>query len=394
MSKPLFNNIKINDYLEPIRKLEEYYKDIPVTYYSDILKKYKNIRILNKNHEDILLQYLQCRPNAKIIVAFSEHDVTATKNKLKKETNFYYHKSVTMSKKEVIALMYQLLYDECSTYQNLKNYTEKLGFKDENRLEVYFYENTFFSKESMVKETKQNKSMVKKTKQNKNINKKEIELDMDHFTNDSFDELILMLSIFLNENSLELLRMQNIERLYKFKNSLCKKIFIELKNNFYKNLTLLELNSRIITSSFILYLYGFRTCNDVDVKYIYINKKYSRGHYIDLVEIPNDLYIENNLDKYISYYNMVIDPSYYLYFLGNKIITLDLEMKKKVYRKNRPRAFVDIIYVNEQLGKKYKLPELTKNDKQFYKTMKYIYKNKYNKNYDINFIKDLIKKYI
>jgi hypothetical protein len=368
MREPLFNNIEVNNYLEPIRQLDQYYKDIPVSYYKNILSKYKHIETLNKNHEDILLQYLFCRPNAKIIVAFSEHNVVSIKNKLKKETNFYYHKSLSMNKKEIIALIYQLLYDECTMYQYLKNYVNKLGFKDENKLEIYFYEN-------IAGDTK-------------------IDFEMDHFTNDSFDELILMASIFLNKNSLELLKMQDIEKIYKFNNTDCKKMFDKILYNINHKITLLELNSRIIISSFILYLYGFRYCNDIDIKYIYINKKYDKLSKIDIEKIIEDIVIKYKSDKYISYYEIVLNPEYHLYFLGNKVNILDIEMYKKRYREDRPRAFVDIIYVNQILKTKYKFPKLTKRDIKFYNTIQYFLKNRYNLNYNIDSIKDLINKNI
>ena len=108
----LFNNIKKDDYIEPIRKLAEYYKDLPVTYYYDLLKKYKNIKIIKKEHEDILLNYLECRENAKILITFSNYNITQFKSKLKKKTNFYYYKSISMDSKEIYALLYQLLYDK------------------------------------------------------------------------------------------------------------------------------------------------------------------------------------------------------------------------------------------------------------------------------------------
>lgn len=387
MSKPLFNNIKINDYLEPIRKLEEYYKDVPVTYYSDILKKYKNIRVLNKNHEDILLQYLQCRPNAKIIVAFSDHDVTATKNKLKKESNFYYHKSVTMSKKEIIALIYQLLYDECSTYQNLKNYTEKLGFKDENKLEVYFYENTFFEKESMVKENKKKNVIEEAT----------FDDGIDHFTNDSFDELILMSSIFLNENSLELLRMQNIERLYKFnkkdkKNLNNFKLFIE----HFSKLSLLERQNLMLTSGIVLYIYGLRKYGDFDIFYLKEFSKLNNKNRLSLdVAKVMEYFPDFNVNgEKVSLFEAIVDPKYHMYFLGIKCNTLDFDMRIRFERKNKPRAYVDIIMVNLIYNKEYKVPiKENKFDKQFYKTLRFFFKNRYGKNFDNDYIKDLISKF-
>lgn len=370
MTELLFDGIKVYDYLEPIRRFNEYYKKISVSYYKDILKKYKNIKVLTEQHEDIFLQYVKCRPNCKVIIVFENHNVNEFIDRLKKDGIYYYHKTVDMKLNEVASLMYQLLYDECSTFSNLMKYIVKLGFEDNNRLDVYFYEE-------------------------KDV---EIESDLYHFVNDTFKELVLMSSIFLNKNSLELLKYQNVEKLYEFSDTLCKKTFGKLIRESYKDLSLLELNNYLITSSFILYLYGFRSCSDIDIKYIYIDKdyikKFLKEDYVDINRAPNvDIVIKYNDDKYISYYDMIIDPKYHLYFLGYKVITLDVEMKKKRYRDNRPRAFVDIIYVNEKLNRKYELPKMDNIGSTFYKTMKFMFKKRYNLNYEMKYIKELIKKY-
>ena len=97
----------------------------------------------------------------------------------------------------------------------------------------------------------------------------------------------------------------------------------------------------------------------------------------------------------------ILNPRYYFYFYGIKILTLDLEMKKRSLRVNRPRAFVDIIMVNEILDTKYKLPKLDpksnvfalKSMDKFYNSLRTNFRFRYKKEYTIAVIKNLLNKY-
>ena len=83
-----------------------------------------------------------------------------------------------------------------------------------------------------------------------------------------------------------------------------------------------------------------------------------------------------------------------MYFLGIKCNTLDFDMRIRFERKNKPRAYVDIIMVNLIYNKEYKVPiKENKFDKQFYKTLRFFFKNRYGKNFDNDYIKDLISKF-
>jgi hypothetical protein len=171
---------------------------------------------------------------------------------------------------------------------------------------------------------------------------------------------------------------------------------------YFYGLTLLQQNNIVLKSGLVLFVYGIRKCGDVDLDYIG-DIEYNKSGNFDMKRIKaNDqlkYYLNDKTSIKTSEY--VVNPRYYFYFYGMKFMILDLEMIQRKLRINRPRAFVDIIMVNEILGTKYKLPILDIKSKlfpiesieKFYNTMRLNFKNRYQKNYNEIEIKNMLNKY-
>ena len=369
MSKVLFDNIQKFDYMEPIKKLAEYYKKIKNNYYQILSKK--NIKLITNNidSEEILLKYFQCRSDIKVLILFGK-DVNLDKV-IKKETDFYYSKYIKFTKKELISLFYQINYGNIDKYYQLIDKIDLYNFSENNnQLSIYFYEG------------------------NINIDTKYI-----YLLNNTYNEGLIYSKIFLNRNSLDLLKDQNIKNIFNLnrKDKICQQQFDDYIK-YFCGLNPLEKNNIMLTSSIVLYLYGLRNCGDIDGYYIENINKIDKN-VIDIKKVTDKL-AKYDINKHkVTFYDILLNPRYHMYFLGMKANTLDIEMRNKELRINRPRAFVDIIMVNITYNNNYRVPIMYKNWEKFklkstfFKTMRHIFKIKYEKNFDIDYIKNLIDKY-
>jgi hypothetical protein len=151
----------------------------------------------------------------------------------------------------------------------------------------------------------------------------------------------------------------------------------------------------IIFSGMVLYLNNIRTCTDLDILYIRELHLGSQKYDKHKIEIGEEWRVRIN-KKMLKRGDIITNPEYYQYYDGVKVVTLDVEMEIRRHRLNRPRAFVDMIMVNLKMNKKYRLPRLVMNNEQvnaFYKTMQNAFKRRYNRNYSIEDIKNLISIY-
>jgi hypothetical protein len=198
--------------------------------------------------------------------------------------------------------------------------------------------------------------------------------------NDFYSETIDNSSLFLNENSLKVLKTGNVFSVaYHTNEEVCNQI-----NSYKKVLTnkfsLLEQERFILTSSFVLFTYGVRKFNDLDGMIMStpepndnFKEKYKLHFdiegknyqpYIDITMKGTRLYepyITKFKDKIAnimganSFEDMIMDPKYHYYYFGIKTIILPFELIQKAHR-FRPKSNVDIIMTGELINKKYKLP--------------------------------------
>lgn len=364
--KPLYSDIKKGDYFEPIKRLSEYYIDYN-DYYKNLLKYSDISKLPKKDSEEVLLKYLECRPNARITVSFNK-SVKPNKNTNNK---LIYKKIIKIDNDNIYHnLLHQIKF--IHMYQNI-SIPDFLLKKSNKKIIIYVY---FYEGEEI-----------------KSINS---------ISNNNFLELVMYSRIFLNDSNLIFFESQSLkETINNFSiKSKCYNVFNKFINYFY-SLSLLEQNNLVLKSGIVLFTHGIRTCSDIDLLYVKdLNKSKNKSFDIREINSKNqELFYPYG--KPISESNVLLDPIYHYYFYGVKIITMDVEMRLRSTRINRPRAFVDIIMVNELLSKNYKLPNLDlksnkfpiKSMEQFYKSLDSNFRMRYQKNYTLEEIKNLLNKY-
>lgn len=246
-----------------------------------------------------------------IIITWSK-DIKFNKFDLKKEYLF--------SNKSFINFLYQI-YCDSNNFNKIKN---KFNLSEYN---VTYYKISDFNIDSLLK----------------------FDLNYIYLTNIKY-KIREIECILFNENSIKFLSEQLIDNFIDKKMYFSKKNLMEFRIWLYDNVD--NPDSLIILSSNILYIYGIRSARDIDI--------YSKIYHKDLAEKKFefvDAKIENfNIDKWTNWkkwighdINDVIDnPKYYFYFLGMKFMTLDLDIKKRLYRA-KPKCYVDIYMINKLL---------------------------------------------
>ena len=387
--KPMFN-IKSYDYSSVVKKLiniNHFYKN-----YEKIAKHFngKPIKItksLEKNKpyiEDMLIQFIKCRPNMKVItvwpaIYFSLHRKEMIKI-LQENGDLYYEKEIFLNYWEAMSLMFQiyLTTDRNKTIEHLDYNVKQKGWEkndEKKRVVIIFYEHKKGGEIS-------GSESEFKTKLRSFWKTNEVRpYDILHI-NDFFQETVDYATIYLNKNSLDLLTKQNIIQLIR-NNSYQQLVYINtLKKSLYENFSQSELINFIFLSSIILYAYGLRKFNDID-GFIYpmitknkdfddrYNKLYdvSSNSFLPCVDISYEGskaygdYIIKFYDKLgymfdkIKYEDVVFNPKYHFYFFGLKMHLIEFEIIKRIYR-FKPSAWADLVMIKNKLNYPIVFPKI------------------------------------
>lgn len=337
--KPLFRDIKEQDYLTPYKLL------------SSILKTdyFKNQIKSGKINDDIFLKYLMCRPKMRIYIFDKQQDF------IEEFVNVAYYKKIVLNQKKYNNLVLQL-----------KSITQKFDDIKLKEQQVH-YLHIFFTEEDVTKkyELKGNPDLLYQSK--------------------SFIETIINSKLLLNENSLKYLEYQRFDRLIKFKRSILK--FNKFMVWMYKNMSLFELEIILTWSGIVSYSFGLRDFTDFDLfteltnknNYNKITKKFLTLEDKDLdIDIPDldkktdklilHLYIykiQTDSLKLISnkqhtnsdiYYN----PKFYYYFYGLKLPNLITNTYYRFIR-GRSSQCAELISYNKILNINIPIPKIPNN---------------------------------
>ena len=370
---PLFSNVNEFDYMEPIKKLTEYYKNFNKNYYKNLLDLYQ-LPILKDNlqnydiidpidKDEIMLQYIKCRPNTFVITVWSIGMIKFNELEkfLKTKGNIYYTKIINLSKNAVRNLMFWM-YDEFRIssklefiekkldYTNTQNYDNKVGFIIFDNINNY----NLSGQGSIFKKEIRNKIV-----ELLDVNKENIRGNDVVHINDYFYQTVEYSQIILNKNSLKVLEHQDVR---KYNNYLMKTTNLKiqtLRKWMYNNLSLLEIMRMLIISSLVLFAYTIRKSNDIDgfmlnrgnsiiekefeeLIYINLNNDKTRIYFMDFglinsshwkqkwTDINNDLFNRLNIS---TPEEITFDPRYHLYFNGLKIYNLEFEIVRKIRHK-------------------------------------------------------------
>lgn len=376
--RPMFDNI--NDYLEPIKKLSKYYKEnnyyLTITEYP--CKK-------QEDNDFVMLEYIKCNPNIFVISCWTILTKNTTDENIikiiEKYGKVHYTKKVKMSKKALLNYMFWV-YDEFTYQYRMDFITKKMEYiqsADENEILFIFLESKDAKQMSgqgsltknkirdELKELMQNNTDIRGDKIIKdNLIRGN---DLIHI-NDYFYQTINYSQMILNDNTLNLLKEQNIENITNsFMIESSQKIET-LKKWMYNNMSLLEQQRLLIIGGVVLYAYGIKKSNDIDTIYVggdnidksltnllnenFIDEK-TKFEFADTgiehSEYWRDSWTEKNnklyffFDKNITTTEILTNPKYHFYFKGLKCYILPFEIIRKMMR-NLKQDHADFIMMN------------------------------------------------
>lgn len=395
--KPIIKN-KPYDYVKPLVTL---YDKFNQNRFLDLIKianrlPKSEIRYVNNTHDEILYYYLKTRPNFKTIVLYpstewylksNTHKMNKMLGLLEMSGYVYYKKKILLSYKDAMGLIYQLY---LTTNRNkdlaaLEYHASAKGWDVKNKKEkkpilVFFYEYKNDQKDITGTEAFFKNKL-------RHIWQQDTELGIYNILhiNDYYSEALDNSGLFLNENSLKILRLQSIKKHLKINNQ--KKVLFMI--NTYKKL-LLEKFDHIDTMKFVLfgsitlYTLGLRMMNDIDGKLYYeknasdkFNKQYNKyftiegKKYFSFIDIA--LKGTPRYDDYVDIYGdylakmigandfneVIFNPKYHYYFFGIKIPIIQYDIIKRMIRYNYA-SVTDLIAYNNNLNLKFKIPNIPK----------------------------------
>ena len=403
--KPMFNDIKEFAYFDPITMLREYHSKNE--YLESICNEITNGNIINsdmqnnkmklneilnittEHKENILIEYIKCRPNIFIITIWNPvvAIIDEIAKYLEKNGNVYYIKKKKITGKIYKNLMFWY-YDEFTYNERLVFINKKLEYidvkneKDEYDIGFIVFDNVknlpLAGQGSQFKRTIRdfilNLSKLDKNKYRGN--------DLVHI-NDMFYQSIEYAELIFNKNNIESLKDQNVDS---FTNEVMSESNVKyqtLRKILYTDLSLLELTRFIIIGGCGFYINGIRAFNDLDgafidilpnesvkliayVENMFINNK-TKIPFVDVgiqesttwkekwTDVNNTIIKKLNI---INFKDVIINPINYIYFQGLKIVTLDFEILRKIIR-NKTQDHIDfcmISILNSNYLKKYLIP--------------------------------------
>ena len=386
----MFDNIKPNDYLEPILRLSKYFDKS--NYYEELLKKYPTMditRITDQIDKDlVMLEYVKCKSNMFVLTLWpltvDNSDCSKITKLLEKYGTICHTKKITINRNGLFNLMFWM-YDEFTYQHRIDFITKKMdyvGATDSNNVMFVFLENTTGSK--IAGQGSLAKKEIRNTlEQMLDLpNKKEIRgNDLIHI-NDHFYQAIAYAQLILNANSLDVLSEQNIANIVSPSLITANLKLQTFKKWLTQNMSLLEQNRLIIMGSVVLYAYGYKKSNDIDAVYISCGTdsdkstseqdmadRLNKNFGIKKTKIPfADIGVENskhwreswtiknneilNYFKIKNFTELTTNPRYHFYFEGFKCYLLTHEIIRKICR-NRNNDHADFVILSALYPEKF-----------------------------------------
>jgi glycogenin glucosyltransferase len=416
----MFPDIEELDYITPIKKLSEYFgKD---NYYLQILDflsfttkkplyKYNYLEVYVRDL--VMLEYTKCRESMYIMMLLPgiDHDLKNLEETIKYlETrgSVPYIKTISCNKNQFKNLLFWWHQDLNfnSRINNIKHIINNLNILEEhNPVSFIFFDDTQQLKLGL-------NPNIKKDIINECIKKLKIKKDIGILFNNYFYETIEFAEIVLNNNSLELLKYQNTDKLSSGFFSMSNLQYQTFRNSIYNNFSLLEIERIIVIDDVGLYSLGLRNFNNIDAVFIEINKdnseyekymesiiydnfsnKETKIKFINLAKQNTKYYNKNwkkNLEDLFDKINiknlteLTTNPMYYYYFQGVKLINIPNIIHKMIlsYHKSKLLDLLMLTINYSSYAKEFIKLDITK---------KVISFNNNNINLDDKIIKDIMK---
>ena len=410
----LFNNVEPYNFLKPIELLFEYYKDIKSTFLSNLLKtqklqkKYIELDTVNNDLNTIILYYSMCRENnCLLIFNLSNENIITNKNKIieniEKYGNIYAIKQLTFNEKEYINMLHQAF--SCTHVNKPEYYKKKFNISENNELLVVLVELDNIIKKSLYENKTNFKHIIAYT---------------------NLGEVIRLSKLFFCNNSLKLLKYQDLENHISFQMKKSFDAFNTFNTWIHQNLLLIDQIRSIIFSGTVLYVYGLRNSNDIDGNFLELPyetktpdmfKKINKFFYYDKHKFNMDMtypgcpvWKENWNEKRIlikknigidKWNDIFFNPTYHFYYMGSKFLDIDYEIKwKQTIKNDKYKPYVNMIKIKQKLGFNFEIPLVPKktrrlqepiNKNKFLKIVQILFKKRYNENISIDELQKNIK---
>lgn len=309
-----------------------------------------------------------CNNDYRILTFFDEININILNEKFKDNALIISYKYITLNTKSFNSFIYQLYSNKgFRNIEDINNFCKNIGIHNKFNLTI----------------------LILKPLNNK-IKLNTIYLKSKQYITTNFLETVEISKLYFNKNSLEFLDKQNLKNFMSFKFWKSRVMFQTIRKWIYKNISLDEHEHIIFFSSIVLYLYGLRNCNDIDlIIYKNINKFNDiTNTMINKDFIDSDLFFFldisvkgtqkwkdhwniwlnewSKLCNYDTFDDIIYNPNNYFYFMGMKIISLNVDIVRRIKR-NRPRSFADLYVIKKNIYNELKLPIIPKKEEVYLK---------------------------
>jgi len=206
-------------------------------------------------------------------------------------------------------------------------------------------------------------------------NSKNIKLDNTNtiYFADTKKKKIDTASLFYCDQSLEFTKQQDLKKLLSSSFSENLKVFHDIKK-FIQTMDDITQQKIMLYSSMVLFLLGLRINNDIDV-YIHTIDNENKMKISDYFNSKENIdYSIKGTQKWPTHWDEWLDEwankcgasyfeeilgfqDYHYYFCGIKIISLDVDIQRRIVRE-RPASYTDLIMINKKLDKNITLPKI------------------------------------
>lgn len=311
----------------------------------------------NEKSDNVILRYIKSNPKIIIITIWSKYDENYLREYLNNIGSIYYEKKIELSKNAMTGLLYQLD-AESDKYKKFTDIVKKVDeiYQNEEKkwINIIVFDNI---KDEFIELIRLSINEMLEFRNNLAIS-------------DGFNQTIEQAQIYFCGNSIKFLEEQLLE---KFMHPVMRKSRIMLatfRNWYYQNTTLEEREKIILFSSAILYVYGIRNMNDIDLIIENDGENISDNFRKYLIDDQTKFcFIDSKIrntetwprhwkiwePKWLgeigakNFGDVLENQKYHYYFLGLKFLCLEGDIVRRVARE-RPRSIVDLIKIKENLA--------------------------------------------
>ena len=370
---------KFNDLIIPLEeswKSNRYRDNVCKSNISMELNKNKLITVFNDEIDNLFLYAIREYDNLNTILIIGKNKKESYDlylEEFKKNYILFGIKEITLK----ISLLIKILYQSLSLKHNINDYDTLL-----KKIKEITVLSSRITKPEDINKTIKISILITCSR---TLKRPEYLFHYDNFINysifipDTIEQKIIFCTTYFSNTTLNLLSLQNINKLLNKNNPTMNKSDIMLKKYrswLYEEIPIKYHDKFMIFSSVVLYLLGLRGSNDLDLYVDALNDKY-RDKMVNLVKsnkfdfidysIKNTEYWKIYWDKWLDewarqigllYFEEILcNPKYHFYYMGLKIISLECDIARRIIR-NRPRSIADLIAINKLCPLKIKIPEI------------------------------------